>query len=219
MSASLNVYEKRPKDLGYLFVLGGPGGSGSSTIAISLAKKYGLSRVYGGAIMRSIAKSKGYKKYVDFIESDEFNSEQGKFDHLVDRKLIAMALKPNILIESKIVGPLLVKEGIESTVKIWLDCSIETRVYRKLFSKGLISEGESLDKKSILYIETRNDLMIRYSNDKNRYQKIYGISYSEPELYYDIILKTDNQTPSQTFNLLLKKIEDGGYLKKHQSNK
>ena len=50
----------------YLFVIGGPGGSGSSTIAKMFAKYFGMERVYGGDLMRRLVKDKGYENFEDF---------------------------------------------------------------------------------------------------------------------------------------------------------
>jgi cytidylate kinase len=51
----LNYELERPSDLGKLVTVGGPGATGSSTIAKILAKKWGLHRIYAGEIMRNNA--------------------------------------------------------------------------------------------------------------------------------------------------------------------
>jgi cytidylate kinase len=55
--------------------------------------------------------------------------------------------------------------------------------------------------------------MQRYSNDKNRYKKLYNIDYDNEEKYNDIVIDTSKMNASETFNLILKLIKEGGYIK------
>lgn len=210
----MKVFEKRPQDMGMLIVVGGPGGTGSSTIARMLAVKYGLHYIYGGQFMRNIAKEKGFNSVEDFLESLESAPDKYHYDRIIDEKLLRMSYKPNVLIDSKVFAALATANRIPCTIKIWLTSDVETRVRRTLNKQGKIDLKADLPKNDPMYRETMEDLMKRYSNDKNRYQKLYGVDYDNPKVYNDIVIDSSRLGVHQTFNLIVRKIEDGGYIKR-----
>lgn len=210
----MKVYDKRPKDIGMLFVVGGPGGSGSSTIAKLLAREYGLHYVYGGQFMRNIAHNIGFKTVEEFLDSLKSERERYVYDKAVDKKMIRMSYQPDVLIDSKVFAALSTSYKLPTTVKIWLDCSIYTRVRRTLHKKNIVDLSKKLSKSSDIYIEMRDMLMKRYSNDKNRYRRLYAIDYDHPDKYNDIIIDTANLNAHQTLNLVVRRIKDGEYTKR-----
>lgn len=192
---------KRAKDLGYLIVVGGPGGSGSSTIAKLLCQKFNLRYIYGGKIMRDIAKKEGYNNLEEFLKKiDDSNRED--IDKKIDKRLMYYSYTKDILIESKIFAALAFKYRIPCTVKIWLDSNIDVRARRKY-----------LNDKTKTVEQIKMDLQRRYEIDANRYKDLYGIDYKFPKKYNDIVLDTSNMNEYQTLNLIIKLIEDGGYTK------
>ena len=54
----------------------------------------------------------------------------------------------------------------------------------------------------------------RYRIDKEKYWRLYKVRYDKPVLYYDIVLDTSDIDEQKTFDLILKRIEDGGYIEK-----
>ena len=191
--------KEREGNLGYLFVIGGPGSSGSTTIAKMLSDYFSLKRVYGGKIYRDILKSLGYD-----LEKEIPNRNVEDIDKRVDRKLLDIAKDKDILIESKIFAAIATKEKIPCTVKIWLNASLHTRTLRRM---------EREDQRGLLnYLRTRRHLFRRYIFDKNRFKRVYGIKYNKPSLYNDIVLNTSTMNSQETFNLILKYIKDGGYI-------
>lgn len=192
---------KRPSELGLLFTVGGPGGSGSSTIAIMLAQHFKLNHIYAGKLMRDIAKSKGFSNYNDFLENTPKDVLE-KYDFEVDKKLIKFSFNKDVLVEGKVFSALCTKYRIATTVKIWVAASLEVRAKRKYLKYG----GN---------IETiKEDLNDRLRYDKERYNDQYGIDYLNPKKYNDIVIDTSNMNEYQTFNLILKLIEDGRYIRK-----
>jgi CMP/dCMP kinase len=192
--------KEREGNLGYLFVIGGPGSSGSTTIAKMLSDYFSLKRVYGGKIYRDILKNLGYD-----LEQEIPNRSVESIDKRVDKKLLDIAKDKDILIESKIFAAIATKAKIPCTVKIWLNASLHTRTLRRM---------ERDDLKGIFhYLKTRCHLLKRYMFDKNRFNKLYGIKYNRPNLYNDIVLNTSEMDSQETFNLILKYIKDGGYIK------
>ncbi len=200
--------KERAKNLGYLFVVGGPGGSGASTIARMLADHFALKRVYGGKMFRSLLKKAGYE------ESDDAYSKKNekllkKLDKQVDALLMSEIQNPNVLIESKNFAALVTKKRIPCTVKIWITASLNVRAQRTLLKQGIKPGLKSFHK----YLEARNNLKNRYKIDAMRYSSLYGINYDKPEEYNDIVIDSSNLNEKETFDLILKYIKDGGYIK------
>lgn len=198
----------RPKDLGLLFVVGGPGGSGSSTIAKMLAEYFSLRRVYGGGIFQEVLKKHGYTDREDaFFESNEKLLKE--IDSQIDTFMKKESQKPNVLIESKNFAILSCKEDIPTTVKIWITADLHTRAMRSLYKVGIDSVWKNIP----LYLMNRYNLKKRFNVDRERYNKMYGIKYECPKEYNDIVIDSSHLNEKETFNLILKCIKDGGYIK------
>lgn len=199
----------RSKGLGLLVVVGGPGSSGSSTIALMLSQYFSLKRIYGGSIFREYLEKYGYEDLERAYFSDnEFLLE--KADKYVDAKLLNEVKNKNILIESKVFAAYATVNCIPCTVKIWVDANIFVRAQRALLKQGL-----KLSLKTIpLYFVNLYNLIKRYRIDRMRYNKLYGIKYQLAQEYNDIVIDTSRMNESESFKLILKYIKNGGYIKK-----
>lgn len=182
-------------------VVGGFGGSGATTIAKMLARRFTLTRIYAGGLMRDIAKSHGFATYEEFLRTTS-NEELENYDKIVDKKMLKYSYLPNTLIDSKIFAALTTKYRLATTVKIWLDCEIEVRAKRKV------------QKDNLSYDQVLTDLKERYESDKRRFESLYSIDYSLPKKYNDIVIDSSKLNEYQTLQLILKLIEDGKYIGK-----
>jgi cytidylate kinase len=199
----------RQKKEKLLLVVGGPGGSGSSTISKMLADYFKIPRVYAGDLFREEAEEQDYESFEEFLQyiSDGGNS----LDLEIDNLLVEYAKKRNVLIESKIFGALVKERNIEHTATIWLDADIDTRVDRQLGkenTKGL--------KRIFRRWKIKRALKRRYRIDKEKYMRLYRVQYDKPKKYYNIVLDTSKLNEVETFNLILKMLEDGGYIDNKQ---
>ena len=102
-----------------VLVIGGPGKSGSTTIAKMLSEYFQLEMVSGGLLFRREAKRKGFNSLEEYL-SEMSNKEILEFDKVVDNKLREYAKHGNILIESKVFAGIATKENIYCSAKIWL---------------------------------------------------------------------------------------------------
>lgn len=194
--------------MGLLIIVGGPGGSGSSTIARMLAKELGLHYVYGGKYMREYASQYGFDQIADFLRSKEYIEMNGEIDKIVDSKLISASRWHDVLIDSKSFAALATFMQIPSTIRIWLDARLETRVRRTLHKEGILDLKKKLSKKSKIYLDLERSLKDRYELDKERFRKLYDIDYDSPQKYNDIVIDTSAYNAGQTFNLIMKVIGD-----------
>lgn len=194
-------FNTRSKDLGYLVVIGGPGGSGASTIARKLVEHLSLDYLYGGKLMRSLAKENGFSSLTDFLRSDVFKKNNSEFDFLIDEKLFEKSFNKNILIDSKVFAALATKHEIPCSVKIWITADIDVRVSRTMGKEGI----------DACSLKVRENLLKRYEYDKERFKELYDIDFDMPEKYNDIVVDSSKQNPEQTFQFILKEIKDGRY--------
>lgn len=198
----------RPEELGYLFVVGGPGSSGSSTISVMLANEFSLKRVYGGEILRDIVSDLGFPS----LESayNEGNMEKVmEIDRKLDEYLTKVSKSKDVLIESKVFACIAKQQDIPVTLSIWLDASLHIRTMRSLEKVDLTKPIQRIEE----YLRIRKNLAFREKFDKGRYMELYGVDSTKPKRYYDIVLDTSHMDEKETFKLILKLIKDGGYIK------
>lgn len=189
-----------------VLVIGGPGGSGSSTIAKMLSKHFKVKRIYAGGLFRKEAKEKDFEYFEEFLQ--QISMGGNTLDLEIDKILFEYAQKGNIVIESKVFGALVKSKDIKITASIWLDADIHTRVKRHLNRDNI--KGV---KRILKYFHIRYSLMRRYSIDKGKYKRLYKVKYEKPSLYYDIVLDTSKLDEEETFKLILEKLIDGRHIK------
>lgn len=163
-----------------LLTLGGPPGSGTSTLANLLKDQLNLHYEYAGAVFRKMAK----EIKMSLEDFGEYATKHPEIDKELDDKMIAIAkTKGNHLLEGRMVGVLIHKEKIPA-LKIWLDASAETRA-KRLVVRDKFTYEEAIQKM------TRRD-----ECDRKRYLDLYGIDPAVSSCY-DLKLNSDNLLPDQ----------------------
>lgn len=186
-----------------VIVIGGPGSSGSSTIAKMLAEYFNIERVYGGAVFRDECKDRGYRDLNEFYNSVS-SSVIEEIDARVDENFRNLAKRGGVVIESKVFGAIATMENIPCTAKIWITADMEVRVDRYMTKNNVGWFGRIFNRSKFASM-----LSERYEYDKQRYHDLYGIDYDNPSQYYDIVLDSSNQSVDETFNLIVRYIENG----------
>lgn len=204
-----NYQIDRPSDLGKLVVVGGPGGTGSSTVARILAEKWGLHRIDAGEIMRNKLEKKELSDYL--IQQVTSHPE---IDRSIDQFIVRMSYYPNILIESKYFAVIASTVGIACTVRIWITADFETRIYRILEREGQMKKRKIISSEDPLFLETQQKLMRRQANDIKRCRKLYKADLSKPDLYNDIVIDTTGLNVPYTINKILQQIKENDKLNK-----
>jgi cytidylate kinase len=192
-----------------VLVIGGPGKSGSSTVAKMLSEYFQLELIQGGKAFREVAKSKDFNSLEDFYRYAS-SVEIEEIDKEVDNRLKEYARRGNIIIDSKVFAALSTIEDIKCSAKIWIDAPINVRTQRA-FDKENLDDGKVVS--CLKKYEIRRGLISRYRYDRKRYKKLYGIDYDHPEKYNDLVIDNSGQTPDQTFNLIINFLKDVGITK------
>lgn len=190
MSLSKKAQQKVKKST-VVICISGLAGSGKSTLARRLAEKYKLDYVSGGDALRALAAEEGYRNpRCGWWESNEGlrfldeRTEDNTFDEAVDRRLVRMASKGNVVLDSWTM-PWLLKHAF----KMWLEASPEKRAKR-------ISQRDRIS-----YVDALTALKRKEKKTKAIYKKLYGFNLGEDFAPFDFILDTNNLRSHQVFRI------------------
>jgi cytidylate kinase len=189
---SRNEKMKNAKEKSIVVCISGMAGTGKSTLAKKLAKKYKLKYYSGGDALKALAAEEGYNSSsrgwwespegLSFLRKREKNL---KFDKAVDDKLLEYVQQGNVLLDSWTM-PWLLKTGF----KIWLLASIEKRAKR-------IAKRDKITIKDALQI-----LKEKEARTKAIYKKLYSFTLGEDFKPFNLVLDTDSLNAEEVFQVL-----------------
>jgi CMP/dCMP kinase len=187
-----------PEGKKLVICISGMAGTGKSTLAKKLAKKYGLKYYSGGDALRALAAEKGFDSYgtgwwetsggLSFLEQRKVDPS---FDRAVDEKLLEYASEGNVLLDSWTM-PWLVKEGF----KIWLSASVERQAER-------IAQRDKMTVEQALQA-----LKEKEARTKAIYKQLYGFVLGEDFKPFNLVLDTDNLGAEEVFEVLCTVIDN-----------
>ena len=189
---SRNEKVKSTKEKKIVVCISGMAGTGKSTLAKKLAKKYRLKYYSGGDALKALATEEGYNSSsrgwwespegLSFLRKREKNL---KFDKAVDDKLLEYAQQGNVLLDSWTM-PWLLKTGF----KIWLLASMEKRAER-------VAKRDKITVKDAVQTLTEKE-----ARTKAIYKKLYGFTLGEDFAPFHLVLDTDNLNMEEVFQVL-----------------
>jgi cytidylate kinase len=154
---------------------------GKTTMAIELAKEFGLKSYSGGDILKMIAENKGYSAtgddWWDTKEAKKFMQERKSdpsFDKQVDKKLIELIRSENAVITSYTLPWL-----VDGVIKFWLKGSQENRANRMA------------NRDNISLMDAKNVVRTRDEENKDIYKNLYSFNFGEDLKVFDFCLNTD----------------------------
>lgn len=153
-----------------IITIGGPIGSGKTTVSKAIAEKFGFIHISAGVIFREMARERD----ITLEEFSKLAEENHEFDDELDRRQIKLAKEAeNAVIDGRLSGWL-----IDADLKIWLKAPLETRAKR-------VSGREDKD-----YERAIEDVRARGDSELKRYREIYSIDLRDLAPY-DVVLNTD----------------------------
>jgi cytidylate kinase len=178
--------------------ISGMAGTGKSTVAKRIAKKYDLKYYSGGDALRDLAAAEGFQSCSNgWWESSEgliFLEERKKdprFDKAVDERLLEYASQGAVLLDSWTM-PWLVKDGF----KIWLAASVEKQAER-IAQRDHMTIPEALQ--ALKEKEARTKII---------YKQLYGFVLGEDFSPFNLILDTDTLNAEEVFQVLCQVIDN-----------
>ncbi len=181
-----------------VIIISGMAGTGKSTLAKRIAERYFLNYFSGGDALKQLAMEKGYEpKGNGWWESEEglkFLEERERdkrFDGKVDDKLIKMANRGNVVLDSWTMPWLFKGEAF----KIWLKASLEVRAERA--AKRDLMKAENIKK------------IIKEKDERTRliYKNLYGFDFGVDLSPFDLILNTDKFNSDEVYDVVSKAVD------------
>jgi cytidylate kinase len=176
-----------------ILVIGGPPGSGKTTIAERWATTRGYDLVSAGMRFRAMARERG-------ISLEAFGRAAEK-DPSIDRALDAAILGEvrakdaagaHVVVDGRIQAYLLSREGIRC-VKVLVDAPLEVRAQRIARR-----EGESV-------ANAKRELLARETSERVRYKAIYGIDLDDASVF-DLAIDSRDKTPEEIVSTIAARV-------------
>lgn len=182
-----------------IITLTGLPGSGKSTVADALSKKFNLKRYYMGELRREMARERG----LTLEELNKLGETEDWTDKLVDdyQKKLGET-EDNFIIEGRTSFFL-----IPNSLKIFLSVDLKIgaeRIFKEIQNS---TEDKRNEGKFTSVEETLESLKARIESDTKRYQKYYGVDVLDPA-HFNIVFDTTNLTADEVIQNLSKKIAE-----------
>jgi len=155
-------------------VISGMPGSGKSTIARHLLKKFGLRHYSVGDFMRQIAR----KERKTLLELSKESEKSFRVDRKLDSMTRELRNKDRFVIDSRI-GWHFLPESIKIFVKVDL----------KEAARRIYDEKRWVEKENLSYSKTLWNIRRRMKSERLRYRKYYHIDVNDLS-NYDIVIDT-----------------------------
>ncbi|MEM0026867.1 MAG: AAA family ATPase [Ignisphaera sp.] len=167
--------------------MGGPPGSGKTTIAKLVAQKRGLRHISIGQIFRRIASERG----LSLVQLTEIAAKDPSIDLMLDSIAKEEARKGNVVIDGH-ASPWLLK-GL-ADLRIAIVASFDVRV-RRLAER----DGKPIE-------EVLRETKLREEIEKNRFLKLYNIDISD-YTDFDLVINSERFAPEEIVEIIDKALE------------
>ncbi len=168
-----------------IITIGGLPGTGTTTIAKKIAKKFNLRYVCAGIIFREMAKEMN----MSVEEFSKYAEKHKEIDKEIDKRQVELAKQGNIVLEGRLAAWMLLKNNIKPDLSIWFKTPIEIRAER-------ISKRENLS-----FEEALQKIKLREDSEKKRYKDIYNINLDDLSIY-DLVIDTSKWNIMGVFNIV-----------------
>jgi cytidylate kinase len=173
-----------------IITLGGLPGSGKTTVARILADKLKLEYINAGDIFRNLAAKKG----MTLEEFGFFAERNPNIDKAIDKKLLEIARRDNVILEGRLAGIMLELNDVEA-LKIWLEAPLEVRVDR-------ISGRDTKSAEASLA-----DTQMREKSEWDRYYNIYHVDIRDLGVY-NLVIQTRDRQPESIADEIIKRFKE-----------
>lgn len=150
-----------------LVTIGGPPGSGTSTLSRALAAQTGWAYVNAGQVFRQLAEEAG----VDLAEFGRLAEGNPDIDRQLDARMVKEArTRVGLILEGRLTGWMARRHGLPAFA-VWLEAPVEVRAER-VGSR----DGESPE-------VARQRMARREESERRRYLEHHGIDLDDTHIY------------------------------------
>jgi cytidylate kinase len=166
--------------------VGGPPGSGTTTLARLIKRNLGFDHIYAGMIFRELAKERG----MSLEEFSAYAEENEEIDNLVDDKQRELSEQyRDCVVEGRVAAYF-----VDADIKIWLTAPFDERA-RRIAKR----ENKNLGK-------SKKEIKTREKSEKKRYKRFYNLDIENLSVY-DLIINTAQWEPAGVYKIIKKAIE------------
>lgn len=165
-------------------IICGLAGSGKSTAATMIAKRFRLKHVSAGDQFRAIAKERG----MNLIDLGRYAAKHPEFDKELDQRLMTAAKKGGVVLDGR-ASAFLAKKMRIPALKIFL--TVDPKVSAKRVAK----------RDHITVAKALSGSRQREREIATRLKTLYGLDTSSTE-YYDAVIQTDRYSPVEVLELI-----------------
>jgi len=175
-----------------IITISGLHGTGKTEIAKLMAKSLGILYYSTGQAFRDLAKEKNMslEEFTNYVENHP------DIDKNLDNKVVSMAKKGNIIIDSQLSGYIL--KSI-ADFRIHLTCPLDLRVKRML------------ERDQTSFEEKLKETILREKSELERFKKLYNIDLSDKNLindFFDLIINTENFSIEEVLDQILSELKN-----------
>jgi cytidylate kinase len=160
-----------------LITLSGLPGSGTSTVARTVAARLGLDHLDGGTVFRTMAAERG----VSLAEFAQIAEGDDSIDRALDDRLVERAGQDDVLLESRLAGWLATRAALRA-LRIWIHCD-EVERARRVGAR----DGHDPD-------EALATNQAREASERSRYLGFYDIDLQDLSIY-DLVVDSTSTGP------------------------
>lgn len=164
-----------------IIAIGGPHGSGKSSVAKKLAEDLSMNYVSAGSVFREMAKNRNFT----LKEFSEKVLNEPNIDKQIDKRTQELSQKDNTIVDAQLAAHFTPSDTL---LKICISASPEIR-WQRIATR----DNKSID-------EAKSETLAREKSEQNRFLQLYNIDVWDTSCY-DIIINSDRIDIDQTYLL------------------
>ncbi len=177
-----------------IIAVGGPPGSGKTTVAERFAQAHAYTLVSAGLRFRKMAQDAGVDIEAFGRKAEADASIDRALDHAVLEDILRYdSVGRDVIVDGRIQAHLLRLRRVPC-LKVFIDAPLEVRAQRVA----------GRERKSVE--AARHEISEREKSERSRYRSIYGIDLADKDLY-DLILDSSDKTPDAIVALVWARVE------------